>query len=223
MENAKEKKFINIGEASRLSGIGSQTLRKLIDDKKITSYKTPSGTRKINLECLQKMCMDVSITSEKQKIQRDNYIYTRVSSKKQMDDLFRQVESVSRPEYSEYVLIKDIASGINFKRKGLQTILDSCLQGTIGEVVVAYPDRLCRFGFDLIELLVTKAGGKITVLGNIETKTSEQELADDLLSIVHIFSCRQMGRRSYTHNKIQNSSNPDLSNRNPKDPSEESL
>lgn len=217
---SKEEKFIGIGKASKLSGIGEQTLRALIDDKKIAGYKTPSGTRRFNLECLQKMCLDIADSDKKQKVQRKNFIYTRVSSKKQVDDLLRQIEYLSRPEYSEYVLIQDVASGINFKRKGLQTILDSCLQRTVGEIVVAHRDRLGRFGFDLIELLVTKAGGKITVLGNNETKTSEQELADDLLSIIHIFSCRQMGRRSYKKDKVQDSSDRDISHGNSKETSE---
>jgi predicted site-specific integrase-resolvase len=215
----EEKNFVGIGAASKISGIGMQTLRTLVDDKKIAGYKTPSGTRRIHLDSLQKMCMAITLDTEKQKIQRKNYIYTRVSSKKQMDDLSRQIEYLSRPEYNQYLLIQDIASGINFKRKGLQTILDSCLQGTIGEVIVAHRDRLSRFGFDLIDLLVTKAGGKITVLGNSETKTCEQELSDDLLSIIHIFSCRQMGRRSYKKDKIQNNSDRVISNRTSEDQS----
>ena len=75
--------------------------------------------------------------------------------------------------------------------------MDSCLQGTIGEVVVVHKDRLCRFGYELIERLVYKAGGHITVLEEDKHKSSEQELAEDLLSIVTIYSCKQMGRRKY--------------------------
>ena len=122
-----------------------------------------------------------------------------------MDDLARQTEYLQqrRPEYASYISITDVASGINFKRKGLQTILDACLQGTIGELVVAHRDRICRFGFELIESLVQKAGGKITVLDNDGNKNTEQELAEDLLSIVHVYSCRQMGKRSYTNRAIK--------------------
>ena len=120
-----------------------------------------------------------------------------------MDDLSRQLEFLSKPEYSSYTVITDIASGINFKRKGLATILDACLQRRIGDLVVAHKDRLCRFGFDLIQQLVTKAGGKIIVLEDSTDKTSEQELAEDLLSIIHVFSCRQMGKRSYTSRKVK--------------------
>jgi predicted site-specific integrase-resolvase len=213
MDNGnQEKNFISIREASKISGIGIQTLHVLFDQKKIPGYKTSSGTRKFDIRCLQEMCNNFNDYNKEQKIQRKNFIYTRVSSKKQMDDLSRQIEYMSRPEYNDYILVQDIASGINFKRKGLQTILDSCLQGTIGTIVVAHKDRLSRFGYDLIELLVTKAGGKIKILGDNETKTSEQELSDDLLSIIHIFSCRQMGKRKY-----KNCTDPNISNTTTKD------
>jgi predicted site-specific integrase-resolvase len=222
-ENTQEEHFVGIGKASKMSGISMQTLRLLVDDKKIAGYKTPSGTRRISVRGLQEMCLATDDASEKPDIQKENYIYARVSTKKQMDDLSRQLEYLSRPQYSEYHIVKDIASGINFKRKGLQTILDSCLQGTIGEVVVAHRDRLSRFGFDLIELIVNKAGGKITILGNIETKTCEQELADDLISIIHVFSCRQLGRRSYKKDKPQDHPGTDIPNRSSEDSLEESI
>lgn len=194
--------FISVGEASKLSGLDSQTIRKMVDSKEITGFKTPSGHRRVNRSSLQEM-LDSSVNDEKVEIsEKQNFLYTRVSTKKQMDDLSRQIDFIKRPEYSSYTLITDIGSGINFKRKGLQTLLDCCLQGSIGEVVVAYRDRLCRFGFELIESFVIKAGGKITVLNSIEETTDEsKELADDLLAIITIFSCRQMGKRSYSKKK----------------------
>ena len=103
--------------------------------------------------------------------------------------------------FDSYKLISDIGSGINFKRQGLITILDSCLQNNIGEVVIAHKDRLSRFGFDLIKLIIEKAGGKITIINDEQNKSTEQELAEDLLSIIHIYSCRQMGKRKYTNTK----------------------
>ena len=116
-----------------------------------------------------------------------------------MDNLSRQIEFVKSKHlgYASYEFISDIASGINFKRKGLSTILDACLQGNVGEIVVAHRDRLCRFGFDLLKLIVEKQGGKITVINDDIHKSTEQELSEDLLSIIHIYSCRQMGKRSY--------------------------
>ena len=194
-----KKLFISIKEASRLTGLCVQTLRKLADNEKVKSYKTLSGQRKFDKLSLEEMCSSVSTRSKTSSVERTNFIYARVSSKKQLDDLSRQVEFIKgrRSEYSSYKLVTDIASGINFKRKGLETILDACVQNNIGEVVVTHRDRLSRFGYDLIELLVKKAGGSITVIDDERNKTSEQELSEDLLSIIHIYSCRQMGKRSY--------------------------
>ena len=71
------------------------------------------------------------------------------------------------------------------------------MQGIIGEVVVAYKDRLARFGFELIEQIIQKGGGKVVILNNNIYKSSEQELAEDLLAIIHVFNCKQMGKRRY--------------------------
>lgn len=208
----KEKKFISVGEASRLSGLEAQTIRKMADSSSILCYKTPGGKRRIDLSSLQKLCNATVSGKTKQTVPKQNIIYARVSSRKQLDDLSRQVDYLKRPEYIDYNVITDVASGINFQRKGLSTILEACLQKRIGEVVIANRDRLCRFGYELIEQLVKKAGGKITVLNNPENKSSEQELADDLLAIVHIFSCRQMGKRRYARSKSEDIADKDLSN-----------
>ncbi len=196
-----DKIFISVKEASNLTGIGHETLRKMADKQQIKNYKTLSGQRRFHKPSLQEMC---NITLQNKETRR-NYLYSRVSSKKQMDDLSRQSNFIrsSSPEYNSFILIEDIGSGINFKRKGLQTILDSCLQGIIGKVIIAHKDRLCRFGFELIEYIIKKSGGEIIVLDNQTNKSSEQELTEDVLSIIHIFNCRQMGKRKYK-NKIIN-------------------
>lgn len=200
-----DTQFISIRDAIQITGIGVATLRKMADQKKIRCYKTFSGQRKFHKDSLVQMCKDlisdspVTETSTKQ-----NFVYARVSSKKQLDDLQRQITFLQngKPEYANYITISDVASGINFKRKGLNTILDSCLQHTIGNLVIAHRDRLCRFGYELIEQLVKRSGGNIVVLDQTDrVVTSEEELASDLLSIVHIYSCRQMGKRKYTSNR----------------------
>jgi predicted site-specific integrase-resolvase len=207
-----QKAFVSVSKASALTGLDCQTIRKMADKASLVCYRTPSGQRRINLKSIQDMCTNSVHVEEKQNIPRKNFVYARVSTKKQMDDLSRQLEFLRRPEYSGYTVVTDIASGINFKRKGLQTILDACLQNTIGELVVAHKDRLCRFGYDLVDALVTRAGGKITVLEHPEDKSCEQELTDDLLSIIHVFSCRQMGKRSYASRKGKNAKSKDLPN-----------
>ncbi len=202
--NDVEKQFISVGDASVFSGLNKQTIRKMVDKKEIAGFTTLSGQRRINKQSLQKLCNVGFLNETKSGCQKNNFLYTRVSTRKQMDDLSRQVAYIRKPEYSNYTLIQDIGSGINFKRKGLSAILESCIQQTIGEVVVSHKDRLSRFGFELIEQFVEKGGGHITILDNKGTyKSSEQELSEDLLSIIHIFNCRQMGKRSYS-TKIKN-------------------
>lgn len=213
MKNETEEEFIPIGKASKLTGLSKQTLRKMADEKTITSYLTPTKQRRINTKSIQKMCYSSYDDEELSNCKKKNFLYTRVSTKKQMDDLLRQVEYIQRPEYASYILIQDIGSGINFKRKGIQSILDCCIQRTIGEVVIAHRDRLCRFSYELIESIINKAGGTIKVLDSELNRSSENELAEDLLSIIHIFNCRQMGKRSYKRKNIQNNKDTNLPNK----------
>ena len=200
-----DTQFISIRDAIQITGIGVATLRKMADQKKIRCYKTFSGQRKFHKVSLVQMCKDlISDTPVTEPSTKQNFVYARVSSKKQLDDLQRQITFLQngKPEYANYITISDVASGINFKRKGLNTILDSCLQHTIGNLVIAHRDRLCRFGYELIEQLVNRSGGNIIVLDQTDrVVTSEEELASDLLSIVHIYSCRQMGKRKYTNKR----------------------
>ena len=98
--------------------------------------------------------------------------------------------------YPTAEVIKDIASGLNFKRKGLRAILDRILQGDKLTIIVASRDRLTRFGFELIQYLVEQNGGEILVLDDT-VHCPESEMIADLLSIIQVFSCRIHGLRKY--------------------------
>lgn len=187
-----KEEFIPIRKVCKFTGLQPNTIRTWANTGKIKSIRTPSGQRLFPKSQFENFTNSLSSNEEKQ-----NIIYCRVSSKKQMDDLERQKELL-QSIYPNYKLVTDCASGINWKRKGLQSILESAMQKTIGQVVVAHKDRLCRFGFDLIKFLIESSGGKIIVLAQPENQSSEQELAEDLLSIIHVYSCRQMGKRRYS-------------------------
>ena len=124
-------------------------------------------------------------------------IYARVSSTKQKKagDLQRQIESL-QTSYPNHQLISDVGSGINFKRQGLQKLLFMVLEGKVREIVVEHRDRLCRFGFDLIEWLCERHGTKITVESEVDT-TPEQDFTNDLMAVIAVFSARYNGRRRY--------------------------
>jgi predicted site-specific integrase-resolvase len=123
-----------------------------------------------------------------------------VSSHGQKEDLERQIEYFST-KFPNHIIIKDIGSGLNFKRKGFNSILDFAIKGDIQEVVVTHKDRLCRFGFELIERIITEySNGKIVVLNQKKT-SPEKELVDDLISVVTVFSSRLYGLRSHSIKK----------------------
>ena len=177
--------YVTLREARKKLGLHPNTLRKYADNGIIDVIKTPSGQRRFNI--------DSFITNNQSCLQ--TVLYCRVSSAKQTDDLRNQKDYLLS-KYPGEEVIADVGSGLNFKRKGLRAILERLLQGDPIKLVVAERDRLCRFGFELIEFLVIKNGGEIVVLNQGEY-SPEGELVSDILSIIHVFSCRIHGMRKY--------------------------
>jgi predicted site-specific integrase-resolvase len=188
-------KFVKSNEATQSLGVSEQTLRRWADTGKIQFIKTPSGHRLYSVqEYIQKQQPTQFNNSGKQ------ICYCRVSSKKQEDDLQRQINSM-QTKYPHHEIVSDIGSGINFKRKGLRTILEQSSKGNVKEVVVSYKDRLCRFAFELVEWLLSKDGVKLVVLyegmEGMEGQSNNTELAEDLLSIINVFNCKVNEKRKY--------------------------
>jgi putative resolvase len=133
---------------------------------------------------------------------KQSYIYARVSSAKQQGDLQRQIEDLQKA-YPGHIIIKDIASGVNFKRKGLQTILGYVLSGVVSEVVVMHRDRLARIGFELLEYIFSKFGTKLVVHSKDEEEGADgkHDLADDLLAVTTLLVASHNGRRAAENRK----------------------
>ena len=131
-------------------------------------------------------------TSEKDK--RIEAIYARVSTRKQLEFLTTQVKSL-QAKYPSAIVYRDCASGLNFKRKALQSLLQQVLAGRVRVVHIAYRDRLCRFAYDLLEGIFKHHGTSITVEAH-DSLSPESELAEDVLSIITVFSARMYGKRS---------------------------
>ena len=124
--------------------------------------------------------------------------YCRVSSNKQKDDLERQKENVKTyltAQGKPFEIISDVGSGINYGKKGLQELLQRIMDGEVGKVVILYKDRLLRFGLELIEYIASLKDCKIEIIDNTE-KTDQQELVEDLIQIITVFSCRLQGKRA---------------------------
>lgn len=193
--------YITSKKAREILQVTNKTLRRWDSANKIRTIRTPSNIRRYNLQDIHNIMDGRSNSNSKKKI-----CYCRVSSKKQMDDLERQ-KDFFKTQFPNHELVTDIGSGINWKRKGLKTILEQAMQRNLGEVVVAHRDRLCRFAFELLEWVFSSNGVKLVVLDQSTAKSSDAKLADDILSIIQVYSCRKMGRRRYTIKKNKNLSN----------------
>ena len=192
-------RYYSVEQAAELSGFHPNTIRRWADDGTIPSYRTKGGHRRV---CIDDYIKSPNAPSE----ERVTICYCRVSSPKQRDDLTRQVEYM-RERYPDAEIVKDIGSGINFERKGLRSILERAMRGTVVTLVVAYRDRIARFGSQIIEFVLQQSGGQLVVLNEVSL-SPEQELTTDLLTILHVFSCRLHGLRKY---KTQIQEDPDLS------------
>jgi len=181
--------YLNPKDAAKLFNVTTRTLFSWEASGKIKCIRTNGGHRRYVLSSFPNTTKNTTENSERRKI-----CYCRVSTRSQTNDLERQVKFFEQ-EFSGYEIIKDIGSGLNFKRKGLQTVLDAAEKGNLQEVVVTHKDRLCRFGFELIERIIQKHNGKIMVLDQEKT-SPEEELVKDLISIITVFSSRLYGLRS---------------------------
>jgi predicted site-specific integrase-resolvase len=190
-----QETFIPTKEACKILGVTPTTLRSWDKNGQIRTIRTPTNMRRYSKQDVLRIADGGRSSTTKKRI-----LYCRVSSKKQVDDLARQKELLES-KYPDYSMVTDVGSGINWKRKGLREVLESAMSGDLEEVVVAHRDRLCRFAFELIEWIIVSNGGKLTVLDHDDSEAKERELAEDILSIVHVYSCRQMGRRRYKSKK----------------------
>ncbi len=188
--------YITSKNACEHFGIHANTLRKWADDGKISHIRSPSGQR----------LYDVSSVGKKIDT-RTKICYARVSSASQKEDLERQVLFLKQ-KYPDYEVVTDVGSGLNFKRKGFRRVLESVLSNSVSEIVVAHRDRLCRFGFELVQWICDKSDTKLVVLEQTSLSPTE-ELTKDLLSIIHVFSCRLYGLRKYSSSIKKDKDLPD--------------
>lgn len=193
------KKYYTIHEFSKLVGKSAQTLRNWDKNGKLKPHHTSSnGYRYYSDEQISQV---VGKGSNKPK---KVIGYCRVSSNKQKDDLERQIENMKTyllAQGKPFEIITDIGSGINYKKKGLQKLIKLINDGEVSKVTVLYKDRLLRFGFELIEYIAKLNDCEIEIVDNTP-KTDEQELVEDMIQIVTVFSCKLQGKRANKAKKI---------------------
>ena len=186
-------KYYSSKTVTQMLGVTAQTLRNWDKEGKLKpSYVKSNGYRYYSEDSI------LSYTQERKTKKNLNVIgYARVSSKKQSDDLERQVNNLKTyldSKYTDYEIITDIGSGINYTKPGLKKLIEKINKKEIDLIVVLYKDRLLRFGFELVEYFAELNNVKIEVLDKID-KNQDQELVEDLVQIATVFSCKIQGKR----------------------------
>ena len=147
-------------------------------------------------------------------------IYARVSTRNQKDDLQNEVDFLKQFCNAKGMIvnqcIEDFGSGLNYNRKKWNTLLEEVMENKIKTIVISSKDRFIRFGYDWFEKFCEKFNTKIIIVNN-ETLSPKEELVQDIISILHVFSCRLYGLRKYKNQikedeeivkELQNGNNP---------------
>ena len=193
-------KYYSAKTVTKILGVTAQTLRNWDKEGKLKpTYVKSNGYRYYSEESI------LSYTQERKTKKNLNVIgYARVSSKKQSDDLERQVENIKKflsTKYESFDIITDIGSSINYTKPGLLKLIEKINKKEVDLIVVLYKDRLLRFGFELVEYFANLNNVKIEVLDKVD-KNQDQELVEDLVQIITVFSCKIQGKRKSKTKKL---------------------
>lgn len=182
-------------EATKLLGVTPKTLRLWEKDGKIKSVRTSGGHRRYNVADLIGNKKNDSVT----------IAYARVSTSEQKEDLKRQeiiLESYCAKNGYNFETISDLGSGLNYKKKGLVKLIKLICSNQVERLVISHKDRLLRFGSELIFSLCENFGVEVIIINRSEESTFEEDLANDVLEIITVFSSRLYGSRSHKNKKI---------------------
>lgn len=186
-------KLLRMNEVSEITGLAQSTLRLMHRKGELVPAKVSSGGTRYYSDEQIKEYMGIETVSKRIVIG-----YTRVSSRKQEDDLNTQIENLKTYMFAKgysFEMITDIGSSINYSKKGLINLLERIHNGGVSKVVVLYKDRLVRFGFELLETVCKLNDCEIEIVDN-SPKTNEEELVNDLVKVVNVFGSELNGEQS---------------------------
>lgn len=190
-------RFIKIGEAAKLLGVSIQTLRRWEESGELVPKREGKGKTRY---------YDISQLSGKEITKNDLTIaYARVSSQDQANDLKRQAQLLAiycTKQGWNFQVIQDLGSGMNYNKKGLRCLLNLIVEGKISRLVLTHKDRLLRFGAELIFALCEAKQIEVALINQGSDISFEEELAQDVLEIITVFSARLYGSRSQKNKKL---------------------
>ena len=187
--NYKPKDF------AELLGVSVKTLQRWDRENILKAKRTPTDRRYYTYDQYLEFKGINSADSD-----RKTVIYTRVSINGQKDDLINQIEFLLNFTSSKGIIvdetIEDIGSRLNYNRKKWNKLIEECMENKIDTIIITHKDRFIRFGYDWFERFLGKFNVKIIVVNN-EFLSPQEELVQDIISILHVFSCRIYGLRKY--------------------------
>ena len=199
------KSYYTTREVSDIFGVSPKTIQGW-DRRGVLKFQRTSTNRRILpkedlIEELKSRNMYIEVDTS-----RKDVIYARVSTlnQKERGDLDRQViyilESVK--DLVNVEVIKEHGGGLNSHRKGLLKLIDDVIEDKVSRIFITYKERLTRFGYEYIEKICKEHGVEIVILHEDEEKSNEEELVEDMMSLLASFSGKKYGLRSHKNQII---------------------
>lgn len=188
--------LLSISQAAKKLGVHPNSLRNWEKQGLIKPVRLPGGQRRYSMEDLNRVLQSGATLEPKTAV-----LYARVSTRKQAEagNLERQMERLRQYAREHGLTVRaefvDVASGLNQKRRGLTHVLRLGERGEYKKLLIEYPDRLARFGYEYIERHLRYCGVEIVATAEKEPEDAHAELVRDLLAIVTSFSARLYGAR----------------------------
>ena len=180
-------------EFAELLNISVKTLQRWDREGILHAFRTPTNRRYYTYEQYLEY---KGISKNEKKV----VIYTRVSTSNQKEDLKNQVEFLKQYANAKGIIvdevIQDYGSGLNYNRKKWNKLLDECMLSAVGIIIISNKDRFIRFGYEWFERFLSKFNVKLIVVNN-ESLSPNEELVQDIISILNVFSCKIYGLRKY--------------------------
>jgi len=187
------ERLYTLKEAKQMLGVQTKAIQAWDKEGKIRVIRTPGGRRRIPESEILRI---QGIEREKRKI----IGYARVSSYSQKDDLEWQIEIIKSKNVD--TIITDIGSGLNEKRRNFKKLLRMVMRREISKIVISYPDRLTRFGFETLRDFFLSFGTEIEVINEDVYASPQEEMVKDLITVIAYFSGKLYGMRSHKQKEV---------------------
>ena len=193
---------VSIKAAAEALGVREETLRRWEQAGKITSERTVGGHRRYDLAQLRA----VSETGGKPaNTERVTLGYARVATQDQVPDLHRQMgllEVYCATKGWPVEIIADRGSGLNYRKRGLRELIKRICEGDVERLVLTHQDRLLRFGAELVFALCEHFGTEVVIINEATERSFEEDLVQDVLEMITVFSARLYGSRSHKNKQV---------------------